>query len=95
MKFIFTDTDDIMDTGSFDLFPNPNDGRFTLMANNVTNSKVKFSIYDALGRKVFLKIWRKQNQLKESINLQFLPKGNYHYRFEMNNKLSDGVVRIE
>lgn len=66
-----TGVSDVVDEGSLTLYPNPNNGSFTLKMDILKGSTVKYSVYDVAGRNIYKKDMGYQNgMIYENINLQ-------------------------
>jgi hypothetical protein len=76
------------------LYPNPNNGYFTLSLSNV-NAACNVEIYNILGEKVFSEILQ-QNQSNSAINITGQPSGVYLYRVLSvdDNLLGEGKVVV-
>lgn len=77
---------------SVSVFPNPNDGSFTIELSNTT-SKQQLTVYNALGQSIYSSVL---NSSKTQINLD-QPAGVYFYRvLSLNGKtLSEGKLVIK
>lgn len=77
--------ENIVDKKGVTLFPNPNNGNFeiSLKSNELTGTS--FTIFDALGRKIYEE---KSLQTNPSIQLNGIPSGVYFARFDANGKNS-------
>jgi len=63
---------------SFDLFPNPNQGQFTIELNQVTEQNLTLQVFDVVGKLVTeINLDKNQTYLKEEIQLSNLPAGSY------------------
>ena len=72
---------------SFDLFPNPNDGQFTIELNQSTEQKLTLHIFDVTGKLVQdIRLDKNNIYLKSEINVSHLPAGSYEVL------LSDGEM---
>ena len=81
--------------GSIIVYPNPNNGTFSLSLSNV-NSACNIEIYNILGEKVFTETLP-QNQSNNTISLISQPSGLYFYRVieESGNLVGNGKLVIE
>jgi hypothetical protein len=76
---------------SFDIYPNPNNGSFTLDLGKNTFESFKVSVVNSLGSLVYKQDFNQtENQI--SINLNNLPEGIYYLKLETNS--SFGVKKI-
>ncbi len=75
---ILTGVDDINNPAGIALYPNPNDGHFTLHATGIAAKELQLEILDATGRTVYRKtIAIGNNILHEDIDAGALPNGIY------------------
>lgn len=75
---ILTGVDDINSPAGIQLYPNPNDGHFTLHATGIAAKELQLEILDAVGRTVHRKtIAIHNNILHEDIEAGELPNGIY------------------
>ena len=80
-----TDIDDINSKNRISLYPNPNDGRFTLKLESVSNEYVDVVIYSPIGKLVYKKSDLLPGENYSSmIDLDVLP-GIYTIKIEGNN----------
>ena len=69
---------------SFELFPNPSNGRFTLKLDaEIENLRV--SVYDLTGRNVYEFQWRDQSKA-QTLSLQHLSNGVYYVQVRSGNQ---------
>jgi len=66
---------------SFQLFPNPGTGRFTIQANTQQISNMQVLIYDLTGRQLYASPVQKTATFEEIFDLQQQPAGTYLIRF--------------
>jgi subtilisin-like proprotein convertase family protein len=78
-RFEFTD---------FSLYPNPNNGNFTLQFNSNTSSKIKVEIFDLSGRRIYDKEYLTTGIFNENIELSNASAGVYLVN------ISDGSKKI-
>lgn len=63
---------------SFEVLPNPSDGRFQLVLSARTAEELQLRLFDAAGKLVFEnRTWVSRPSSVESLDLQFLPSGTY------------------
>ncbi|MGB4832145.1 MAG: T9SS type A sorting domain-containing protein [Chitinophagales bacterium] len=63
---------------SLSIFPNPNDGKYTLVFNSGCNSELLISIYDAVGRIILEDVGKIENNLfSKNYDLAGYAKGSY------------------
>ncbi|OSZ79204.1 hypothetical protein CAP35_13390 [Chitinophagaceae bacterium IBVUCB1] len=74
---------EINTAGDWQLYPNPNDGKFTLQTNKATKASYDIDITDALGRVVYRdKLLNKNGSIAHSIQTNNLPAGVYLLRIQ-------------
>jgi hypothetical protein len=76
-RFEFTD---------FSLYPNPNNGNFTLQFNANTSSKIKVEIFDLSGRRIYDKEYLTTGIFNENIELPDASAGVYLVNISDGNK---------
>jgi subtilisin-like proprotein convertase family protein len=62
---------------SFAVYPNPNNGSFTVQSDKLTSEKVKMSVYDMRGRIIFEKDYAGNANFNENIKLNNAQAGVY------------------
>jgi hypothetical protein len=78
-------------TNSFDVYPNPTNGIFTINQNN-TQPNTMITVYDALGNMIHT---AKINQSNQQIDLSFAAKGIYFLRMSNDHFQSQRKLIIE
>lgn len=74
-----------LSSASVKLYPNPNDGVFTLTLNSQQSDVVNINVYDAIGSVIYsVKNLNTQNNNSEQINLQKIPSGMYYVEVKGN-----------
>jgi len=61
----------------FAIFPNPNNGEFTIKLNSNSGSDIKVDIFDIRGRKIFNNSFTNTGEFNETINLNSIQSGMY------------------
>jgi subtilisin-like proprotein convertase family protein len=67
------------------IFPNPNNGKFTIKLNSNTGNDIKINVYDIRGRQVFNNSYNNNSNFNEVINLGNVQSGIYLLN------ISDGI----
>jgi subtilisin-like proprotein convertase family protein len=72
----------------FKVFPNPNNGNFTIQFSNATTSDIEVSVFDMRGRKIFENTYSNEGAFNENIQLSNAQTGIYLV------SVTDGVNKI-
>lgn len=85
----------IVGKGAINVYPNPNNGTFTLSLSNV-NVACNIEIYNIIGEKVYTEVLP-QSQADNAINLIDQPTGVYFYRIikESGELVGEGKVMVQ
>jgi hypothetical protein len=59
------------------IYPNPNNGNFTVQFTSTSNNEVKIGVHDVRGRQVFDKIYQNNGLFNDSLNLNNVQSGVY------------------
>ncbi len=76
------------DIEGFKIFPNPNNGEFTVQLNSNSGNKINIDVFDIRGRKIFNNILENGSNLNETIKLNNVQSGMYLV------KVSDGDKQV-
>ena len=68
----------------FLIFPNPNNGEFTIKLNSSSSSNIKVEVYDVRGRSIFNTVYSNTSEFNQTISLNNAQSGMYLV------KVSDG-----
>ncbi len=71
---------------SFALFPNPNNGNFTIKFNSNTNEDIAIRINDIRGREIYQNTFKNNGNFDENINLNQVESGIYLVTINSNEK---------
>ena len=81
---------------NFNLYPNPNSGKFTLMFETLDTSKTKIELFDSRGRAVNYRVFINTKTLfREEIEFSNLAKGFYLLKINNGNKQSTRKLIIK
>jgi hypothetical protein len=70
------------------IFPNPNDGKFTVISKTNTNAKVQIVIYATDGKEVFRdEVSPVSKQINYSVNISGVANGVYRMKLVIDNKV--------
>ena len=59
------------------IYPNPNNGIFTVQFNSTSNNEVKIGVHDVRGRQIFDKTYQNNGLFNQSLNLNNVQSGVY------------------
>ena len=62
---------------NFTLYPNPNNGSFTIQFNSNSGSEIKVNVHDVRGREIFAKSYNNNGLFNESLELNNVQSGVY------------------
>lgn len=62
---------------NFSLYPNPNNGNFTVQFNTQSSSKIKIAVHDIRGRKIFDKEYGNTGLFSQNLQLEHAQSGVY------------------
>ncbi|MBJ98459.1 MULTISPECIES: reprolysin-like metallopeptidase [Mesonia] len=79
----------------FVIYPNPNNGRFTISLTPKEEEPIKVNIFDISGRRIFSKTYHYKNQFSESLSLDQAQTGVYFVKVDNGNKSVTKKVIIE
>ncbi len=68
---------------SFQLFPNPGNGHFTVKAETGQLSNMRILVFDYTGRQIFASDYRETATFEETIDLRDQPAGSYFLQFQL------------
>lgn len=79
----------------FSLFPNPNNGNFTVKFNSTTNNSINIYVNDMRGRQVFYEKFQNGGVFNENLNLNNIQKGIYLVTVQDGNNKEVKKIIIE
>lgn len=80
---------------NFNVFPNPNDGNFTISFQSGSNKKVKVTLYDILGRTITNQTFNSNNeQFNQKLHFKNLSQGIYLLKISQENKITSKQLII-
>ena len=62
---------------SFVIFPNPNNGEFTIKLNSNSGNDIKVNVFDIRGRRIFNNVYTNTGDFNETVNLNNVQSGMY------------------
>jgi hypothetical protein len=62
---------------NFSLFPNPNDGTFTVKFNSNTGNDINVEVYDMRGRSIFNNVYQNNGVFEQTLQLDNVQSGIY------------------
>lgn len=80
---------------NFTLYPNPNNGNFTVQFNSNSGSTIKIAIHDMTGREVFYKSYPSTGMFNQNLQLNNLQTGVYLVNVQDGNKKEVKKIIIE
>jgi hypothetical protein len=82
-------------TGEVIVFPNPNQGQFSISLGEESHGDVIVYLYNSLGQLVYMKESAAVQLEQEKIEVQHLSRGIYQLLIKTDQKLYRGSVVIE
>ena len=74
---VFTLSNPEFEFADFSLYPNPNNGEFTVKFTSATNNDIKINVHDLRGRQVYEKSYSNTGAFNQNINLGKIQSGVY------------------
>lgn len=68
---------DEFELAGFNIFPNPNNGEFTIKLNSNSVEDIKVDVYDIRGRRIFNNVYSNTPDFNQTINLNNVQSGMY------------------
>lgn len=82
------------DVNLFTVYPNPNNGEFSIQLNSVSSGKVKIEVFDVRGRLILNKSYNNSGGLNENINLGNVQSGMYLVKLTEGNRKSTKKIMV-
>ena len=80
---------------NFSLYPNPNNGNFTIKFNSNTNNNITISAHDLRGRQVYTKSFENNSMFNEEIHLKNVETGIYIVTIQDGDKKEVKKIIVE
>lgn len=80
---------------NFSLFPNPNNGNFTVKFNSVTGSGIKMAVYDIRGRQLLNKVVANTGLIEETLSIGGVGAGVYLVNIQDGDSVITKKIIIE
>ena len=77
------------------IYPNPNNGIFTVQFNSTSNSEVKIGVHDVRGRQIFDKTYQNNGLFYQSLNLNNVQSGVYFVTVQDGSRKTMKKIVIE
>lgn len=78
---------------SFAIFPNPNNGEFTIKLNSNSGNDIEVDVFDIRGRKIFKNSYTNTGDFNETVNLNNVQAGMYLVTVnDGNNKITKRII---
>ncbi|RKE99021.1 putative secreted protein (Por secretion system target) [Ichthyenterobacterium magnum] len=65
------------DFDTFSIFPNPNDGSFTIKLNSLSTNDIVVNVYDIRGRAIYNNVYKNTSSFNQNIDLTTVQSGIY------------------
>lgn len=77
----------------FAIFPNPNNGEFTIKLNSNSGNDIKVDVFDIRGRRIFNNVFTNTGEFYETVNLNSVQSGMYLVTVnDGNNKVTKRII---
>jgi hypothetical protein len=77
------------------IYPNPNNGIFTVQFNSTSNNEVKIGVHDVRGRQIFDKTYQNNGLFYQSLNLNNVQSGVYFVTVQDGSRKTMKKIVIE
>ena len=79
----------------FSLFPNPNNGTFTIALNSYSNKDINVEVYDIRGRSIFNNSYENTSSFNQTINLNNVQSGMYLVKVSDGERITIKKIIVE
>lgn len=80
---------------NFSLFPNPNDGNFTVKFNSNSGNDINIAVYDIRGRSIFNNLYQNNGLFEQTLQLDKVQSGIYLVNIQDGDKKITKKIVIE
>jgi hypothetical protein len=81
---------------NFSIFPNPNNGIFTVSLESKTNNPIKIGLFDVLGRTISLQLFKTNTMtFKEKLHFNNLSQGVYFLKISQDKSFISKQIIIQ
>lgn len=77
------------------IYPNPNNGNFTVQFNSTSSNEVKIGVHDVRGRQIFDKAYQNNGLFNQSLNLNNVQSGVYFVTVQDGSKKTTKKIVVE
>lgn len=70
-------SNELYNLNNFQLYPNPNQGNFTISFDSITNNEISVQLHDLRGRKIYQKNYENTGNFNQNIDIENLQAGIY------------------
>jgi hypothetical protein len=81
--------------GNFSIYPNPNNGQFTVSLNSTLSDNVVITVFDIRGRKIYDNKFENYSNFNQSINLNSVQSGLYLVKVSNGDKQATKKIIVE
>ena len=77
------------------IYPNPNNGNFTVQFNSASNNEIKIGVHDVRGRQIFDKTYQNNGLFNQLLNLNNVQSGVYFVTVQDGSKKTTKKIVVE